>query len=623
MRNLLSHSIKLLPIAAAVAGVLSASSAQAAYIETGDVEPLTNPSTWTTGSGSGITDYIGNTANGSLTVNAGSSLNSYAIDLGATSGVTGTLNLDGSGTTWLDQNGISNIGDGGAGIVNITNGAQATLSSSANLGSGSNGIVIGNGSNGVVNVSGAGSLFNVGQSLIGYSGGTGLINVSNGGTYDSEANSETAFTFVVGDSTGGGTIDVSGTGSTWNYNGINGGIYQGLQTGDVSTISLSNGGIANINASIYMGYGGGTAYIDLSSGATMNIKNTFNAGYNYGTAYVSIDGAGTTWNGSGGSFDVASTSFATGYVAVTNGALVNETGNTVIGYNSGNHGFLNVDGSGTQFKTSGELYVGYLGTGVVSISDGASSTSASGIIDSTSTLISDVGTGSSIKATGALTNNGTLQVVAGAGISTGTYTPITAGSWAGTGAVQALGGEWQSSNHTDTVVAASNTTAGVSDTIDTSVTQRILVTSASDGAEVGAGFLGTSASTSVTFGATKIGGAELSALQSSLAGSQALLSGWDFTSSGYGSASPVYLSFYVGSGFNYNQFLIWQFNGSTWGQYKPTDLAYSNGFVSFTANNLDSYAVAAAVPLPGAAWLFGGALAGLGVFGRRKPVFSA
>jgi T5SS/PEP-CTERM-associated repeat protein len=453
---------------------------------------------------------------------------------------------------------------------------------------------------GTLNLTDTGTVWNEYNAVTVGNGGTGVINVMNGATYSGGG------VLVLGQgATSSGSIFISGPGSTLTQSGnlrIGGNAVSGT-----GLVSITNGGTLNEGAyNIAVGEGAsstGALLID-GAGSSMTIQSA-----------LLVGGAGS----------------ANGTVLLTNGAALNTKAGTlagaIIGYATNATAQVTVNGSGTKWTDAGTFDVGYTGTnkvGSLSVTNGGAVSGTVLNVYSGSLLTVDTDSSFSVNSgTGALTNNGTIRLVAGAGATAGTYTPITAGSWAGTGTVQALGGEWNATNHTDTVVAASTTAAGVSDTIDASLTQRILVTSLSDGAEVGAGFLGASTSTSITFGATEIGGAELSALQSNFTGTEAaqsVLSGWDFTSSGFSSGSPVYLSFNVGSGFNYNQFQVWQFNGTTWGLYTPTDLAYSNGFVSFTANNLDSYAVTSAVPVPGAAWLFGSVVAGFGLLGRRKAV---
>jgi hypothetical protein len=127
----------------------------------------------------------------------------------------------------------------------------------------------------------------------------------------------------------------------------------------------------------------------------------------------------------------------------------------------------------------------------------------------------------------------------------------------------------------------------------------------------------------LTFSASEIGGSELSSLQSLLASGQSVLSGWTFTTNGYNTGDPVYLSLFAGSGQSLTGLDIWDYISGTWTELSPADLAYNGTYASFTANDLNDYAVTGATPtpIPGALLLFAPGLAALGFM--RKRIFSA
>ena len=100
----------------------SASTARAAITPTGDVIPA-DPSTWD----SSTTGYIGDTYAGTLTVDGGSGLLSYTGYIGNNSGSSGTVTVDGSGSTWSNYSGCLNVGYSGSGTLKITGGGAVTL----------------------------------------------------------------------------------------------------------------------------------------------------------------------------------------------------------------------------------------------------------------------------------------------------------------------------------------------------------------------------------------------------------------------------------------------------------------------------------------------------------------
>ena len=104
--------LKVLPLVL-LAAVFLAGPLRAAVTPSGDVEPA--PTTWT----SSTTGYVGNTANGTLTVNGGSGVSSDYTYLGYNIGVTGVATVDGSGTTWNDGSSLR-VGYNGSGTLNIT-----------------------------------------------------------------------------------------------------------------------------------------------------------------------------------------------------------------------------------------------------------------------------------------------------------------------------------------------------------------------------------------------------------------------------------------------------------------------------------------------------------------------
>jgi hypothetical protein len=123
----------------------------------------------------------------------------------------------------------------------------------------------------------------------------------------------------------------------------------------------------------------------------------------------------------------------------------------------------------------------------------------------------------------------------------------------------------------------------------------------------------------MTFTATAIGGTTSSILEKAAGDDQRVLSGWEFSTTGYdvSSSQPIYLSFAVGEGFSAEDFDLWHFDGSAWTPYSANDLTYDGKYASFTVTGLSGYA-ATAVPEPGTLLLLAVGLFGVFVFGRRR-----
>ena len=110
-------------------------------------------------------------------------------------------------------------------------------------------------------------------------------------------------------------------------------------------------------------------------------------------------------------------------------------------------------------------------------------------------------------------------------------------------------------------------------------------------------------------------------MQGVLGSGQSVLSDWTFSVNGtaVSSTNPFYLSLFAGSGQDLSFLSVWDFDGSSWVNLGPTDLAYDGTYAGFTATDLDDVAVVdtAPVPVPSALFLLGPGLAGLGLVRRR------
>lgn len=245
------------------------SGVQAAITVTGNVEPA-DPATWT----SSTSIYIGRSADGSVTVNGGSSIASGGGVLGgflsSQSGVAGSATVDGSGSTWT--NSYLTIGNYGIGSLSITNAGVITTSSGASIGANSTGI-------GIVTVDGAGSEWDTGSGWL-YVGdyGTGTLTISSGGVVNSS-------TSVIGNYTGSGSATVTGSGSQWINSGELAVGFEG-----VGSLTIEDGGAVSNT----------TGYIGLFSGSTGTVSVNNGTWTNSGDLYIGDDGTGSLNISNGG-----------------------------------------------------------------------------------------------------------------------------------------------------------------------------------------------------------------------------------------------------------------------------------------------------------------------------------
>ncbi|QSA95754.1 hypothetical protein [Methylococcus sp. EFPC2] len=608
-------------LAAALASIM-AGPAQAAFVTTGNVisaTGITDPANWVPST----IGFVGNTADGRLTIDAGSA-GKGELRIGRTTGVTGTLTVDGAGSTYTTGNitaggdqGSGASGNGGTGIVNLTHGGSV-ITNVATFGGYPN-------STGILNVTTGGHF--VGTVVLGGNSGNTSTSATGIATVDGVGSSITGTTATTVGNSGTGLLKITHGGSIANTGGTIGAI-----AGSTGLVSVDGTGsswttTAASTSALNVGFrGNGTLQIT-SSGSVASYIGRMGR-FAGSSGHVMLDGPGSSWSvGAGGLFIGGGSPTATGItsnslITVTDGAALSVQADAQLAVSAGSEGTTLVNGAGSAWTSTGVLRIGSAGTGRASVTDGGTVAANSITVNGSSLLTVDLGTGSAVTATGGegLANDGTIRLVAGAGTANGSYAPISAATWTGAGTVQALGGVYDPTTHTVGVSTAAAGTAGVEKTIDLSTTQRLLITDTASGQAVGASFQAASAPTDLGLTASLMGGSQLNSLQGLLDPDKAILSAWNFSATGYAQGDPTYLSLEVGPGQRFLDLAVWHFNGATWDKYANTDLAYENGFASFAVTGFSGYAVSgvAPVPVPAAAWLFGSALAGLAGFTRRK-----
>ncbi len=245
MKNLLTLSALWRPrhvlramLLIAFAALLSAPCVHAGIIVTGDIDvtvnientlgiDFSNPLLWVSSPDYQITLKIGNTADGSVTLDDGSTKFVKTTYLGSETGSAGTLTLQGEGTSWESTSDVR-VGNHGTGTLKITNGA----SMSSGIG------YIGRYASGTVIVDGEGSTWTMdhGYFYVGRSG-TGTLKITNGASVLNVVGQ-------IGQKSGSsGTVIVDGEGSTWTNT-------QDLRVGcsGTGTVSISDGGAASAGA---------------------------------------------------------------------------------------------------------------------------------------------------------------------------------------------------------------------------------------------------------------------------------------------------------------------------------------------------------------------------------------
>jgi T5SS/PEP-CTERM-associated repeat protein len=556
------------------------------------------------------TGFVGKTGIGSVTVNSGSALLSMSGHLGDGIGSSGTVAVDGNGSTWTSGNSLF-VGGAGTGILNITNGGlvvvQGGTAVAPSVGS------INFGANG-------GTLTTLSfYGLPAQLSGTGTVNTFGIVTddallFDATHGTNQTLTWASAQENVTVHLDLSGASGSVTNLGVGyqatgtmtirdgtvvtcgGSCYLGYEPGSMGVASVDgSGSIWACNSFLYVG-NGGMGGLNINDGGKVS-SSTGHVGAATGSVgTVTVDGSNSSWTCS--SFQYIG-EFGTGTLMITNGGNVRNSSGGYLGYSNGATGTATVDGSGSTWISSSFLSVGNSGTGTLKISNGGMVTAVGVSVSKSSLVALQVGDGSALSAgAGILDNAGVIRLSAVAGLASASYTPITATSWSGSGAVAALGGSWDSTTHVFKVTAATTGLAGEVVTIDQLLTQRMAITDAAAKRSVWAGFQGTPSSSILTLTATMLTDAQEAALQESLTDGSGVLEGWNFTTSGYTAGNPVALSVELGAGYSTDVLTVWHFDGAAWTPYTTTDLSYDGKYANFTVTSFSGYAVTGPVPVP-------------------------
>ncbi|KAA3447867.1 autotransporter outer membrane beta-barrel domain-containing protein [Mesorhizobium sp. SARCC-RB16n] len=142
--------------------------------------------------------------------------------------------------------------------------------------------------------------------------------------------------------------------------------YLGYVSNASGTVSVTGAGSVWSNSSdLFLALGtGSTGTLTISSGGAVS-DTVGHVGYGLGTGTVTVDGPGSTWTNSG---DLYIAEFGTGTLDINNGGAVSNAMGT-IGWHAGSNGIVMV-GAGSTWTNSSNLAVGDQGTGTLTVSKG-------------------------------------------------------------------------------------------------------------------------------------------------------------------------------------------------------------------------------------------------------------
>jgi T5SS/PEP-CTERM-associated repeat protein/autotransporter-associated beta strand protein len=253
-----------------------------------------------------------------------------------------------------------------------------------------------------------------------------------------------------------------GAATVSNGSGINSyRIYLGGQAGKTGTLTVSGSGTSlNSTNSAYLGYAGGDAgSLTISDGASLTTGyNAFLGDAANSTGTVNVTGANSSWSITE---NLRVGYLGTGHLSIANGAKVSVGEITRVGHLGGSTGTLNISGPGSSFTASDNLFIGSYGNGTVTIDNGAELKTSNllilGFINTSNATVTVTGPGSSINAASVVTigQNGqsaTLTLTDGGALNSASTVYVARFSGAGVLNIGAAAGE--------TAAAAGTMTAG-------------------------------------------------------------------------------------------------------------------------------------------------------------------
>ncbi len=276
---------------------------------------------------------VGQTGTGAMIVSAGGAVTNNNGYIGFDAGASGTATVDGAGSSWTNMFDLM-VGDSGTGTLNVSNGATVTAKDSR-LGHLANG-------SGHASVDGAGSLWDAQSFVVGYYG-TGTIDITNGGHVTAST-----WSSIASSAGSNGTMTVDGAGSS----------FVGSSWFDVGE------------------YGTGTLFV--RNGGTISNIDGYIGDLAGSTGWASVDGAGSKWTNSSNMY-VGNWGDSIGTLRILNGGVVSGV-DGFVGYETGSVGTVAVDGVGSKWTNSGDLYVSVYGAGTLAVSNGGAVTNAIGYV---------------------------------------------------------------------------------------------------------------------------------------------------------------------------------------------------------------------------------------------------
>jgi T5SS/PEP-CTERM-associated repeat protein len=349
---------------------------------------------------------------GRLNITTGGQATGFFTDIGLGAGSMGFVTVDGPGSRWSNSETL-NVGRSGVGTLTVSGGGHV-VDRDVSLGAA-------NGGQGIANIMDSGSLWTQSADLrvgvnLGTSNGVpqfgfGTLNITSGGRVDTAGSA--AISGMISKAT------VEGTGSVWNVGGE-------LSLDSAAELEIKPGAVVNSTTAFVGLLDDGIATVN-GSGASWSIAETLSVGrtdtgtlnvtggghltsrlaflgvrgaiFSQGSAAVQIDGIGSDWTCTEQLFVGHE---ADAVLTISGGAHVT-SGTGQVGFAAPGNGRVRVIGAGSRWTNTESLYVGVVGTGDLIVSssgvvavDDLLSVGPRGTVQGNSTIAADVRNGGTI-----------------------------------------------------------------------------------------------------------------------------------------------------------------------------------------------------------------------------------
>lgn len=327
--------------------------------------------------------FVGDTGgNGTLLIEDGGTVtNGYGVvGSGTGTGTKGAVIVSGKSSRWSNL-GDLNLGNSGTGTLTIEKGGSVITDRGGYVGYGADAFgavtVVGEGSSwsslgvsvgvfgsGELSVLAGGEVSGFGGTVGDYAGSDGLARIN--GTGSSWINTAD---LIIGNN-GAGTLSVEDGGQVSNTVGFIG--KEAGSTGDATV--TGNGSAWTSSDTLYVGFYG-TGSLLVEDGGYVSNATSFVGRASGAQGVATVAGSGSAWDND----TLYVGTDGKGSLSVTNGGAVSNEAAGFVGYSSGAQGDVLVTGRGSSWTSKGNLNIGYAGTGVLTIADGATVTAASGV----------------------------------------------------------------------------------------------------------------------------------------------------------------------------------------------------------------------------------------------------